>query len=117
VLNVNTLKKRKDFQRISARCQKYLMPAFILQVADNPEPTSDSVRIGYTASRRVGGAVQRNRAKRRLRELVRQTFPEQADSRFDYVLIAKTTCISRNFEKLRNELISVLARHRGAQHD
>jgi ribonuclease P protein component len=115
VLKVQTLKKRKDYVRIAARCQKYVMPAFILQIGENPEPLEDSVRIGFTASRRVGGAVERNRAKRRLRALVREIFPEQAEKQFDYVLIAKTFCISRNFDKMRNELKSVLMRHKGAQ--
>lgn len=91
------------------------MPAFILQITQNPNPDSENVRIGFTASRRVGGAVERNRAKRRLRALVREIFPEQAQGAFDYVLIAKTYCLSRNYEKMRNELKSLLVRHKGEQ--
>jgi ribonuclease P protein component len=114
VLKVQTLKKRKEFLRIAARCHKFMMPAFILQVADNPQPENDYVRIGFTASKRVGGAVERNRAKRRLRALVREIFPSGADKHFDYVLIAKTYCLTRNYEKMRNELKSVLERHKGS---
>ena len=115
MLKVITLKKRSDFTRISARCHKYVMPAFILQVADNPTPLDGVIRVGFTASRRVGGAVVRNRAKRRLRELVRQIFPEHADIRYDYVLIARTDSTSRNFVKMGHELRSVLTRHQGSQ--
>ena len=88
------------------------MPAFILQIAENPAPQEDQVRVGYTASRRVGGAVERNRAKRRLRALVAETFPNLADYRFDYVLIAKTVCLTRNFDKMRQELIAALKKHK-----
>lgn len=91
------------------------MPAFILQIAENPDPSDDFIRVGYTASRKVGGAVERNRAKRRLRELVREIFPSQAHTTYDYVLIARRTCIDRDFEKLRNEMKSVLMRHDGEQ--
>lgn len=113
MLKIQTLKKRKDFLRVANRCHKYVMPAFILQVSENPEPKAEGIRIGFTASRRVGGAVERNRAKRRMRELVREIFPSHANFSFDYVLIAKSFCLERNFEKLRNELKSVLMRHHG----
>lgn len=92
------------------------MPAFIMQISENPEPRNELVRIGFTASKRIGGAVERNRAKRRLRELVREVFPQQANKTFDYVLIAKTYSLTRNYEKMRNELKSVLTRHEGENH-
>lgn len=110
---IQTLKKRRDFLRVASLCQKFVMPGFIVQVAENPEAGDESIKIGFTASRRVGGAVQRNRAKRRLRALVREVFPTHADKKFNYVLIAKTYCLSRNYEKMRNELKSVLDRHLG----
>lgn len=105
-----TLKKRSDFTRITARCRKHVTPAFILQIADNPSPQEGIIRIGYTASRKVGGAVQRNRAKRRLRELARQIFPELADYAQDYVLIARYSATSRDYATMGEELKTVLQR-------
>ena len=60
------LKKRRDFPKIASLKKSRVCPAFILQVANSEESLP---RIGFTASKKIGGAVQRSRAKRRLRAL------------------------------------------------
>jgi ribonuclease P protein component len=68
-----------------------------------------AVRIGFTASRKVGGAVQRNRAKRRLRAAAAATLPLLAREGHDYVLIARTATLSRRFAELIRDLSKALA--------
>jgi ribonuclease P protein component len=91
-----TLKASSDFQRIAKAGRKWTGSAFIMQALKSEDALSP-FRIGFTVSRRVGGAVQRNRAKRRLREMVRLFLKSGAPKGFDVVLIAKTSAGSMNF--------------------
>jgi len=71
-------------------------------------------RFGFTATKRLGNAVRRNRAKRRLRELVRNFAAGQARAGYDYVLIARAGALQRPFADLRNDLAIALSRvHQG----
>lgn len=67
------------------------------------------MRYGITASRKVGGAVARNRAKRRLRALLRQVLPQVGRPGTDYVLIARQESLKRNFALMKQELIQAIA--------
>ena len=100
------LKKRQDFIRLRKFGRKVGMRHFVLQVA--PRPSGDAVnsepRIGLTASRRVGGAVQRNRARRRLCSLAEQVMNLNARPDQDYVLIARSEILSASFGQLKLEL-------------
>ena len=88
--SVSTLRKRADFLKAS-RGRRQAMPGFVLQARRRgPDEISDSeIRIGYTCSKKVGNAVARNRAKRRLREIARAIIPERGKSGWDYVLIGR----------------------------
>jgi ribonuclease P protein component len=68
-----------------------------------------AARIGFTASRKVGGAVQRNRAKRRLRAAAAATLPLLGRQGHDYVLVARTATLSRRFAELIRDLSKALA--------
>jgi ribonuclease P protein component len=106
-----TLLRRADFLRVAAARRRYVTPGFILQAAFQPEDHDNAApRIGYTASRKVGGAVVRNRAKRRLREIVRQVMPELAKNGIDYVLIARQETPQRDFQLLQDDLRQALKR-------
>lgn len=99
------LKKRRDFLR-TAKGSKRVMPGLVLQArrqhtAGDCDP---GARIGYTASRRVGGAVQRNRARRRLREAVRATLPSRAKPGYDYVVVARQGTLTRSWTDLIRDL-------------
>ncbi len=91
-----------------------MRPAFVVQVAPAPpelpegDLPPDGWRIGFTASRKVGGAVQRNRAKRRLRALARAVMPELARPGFDYVLVARTPVLTCTYGRLEADLTAAL---------
>ncbi len=69
------------------------------------KPTKQLVfsKIGYTATKKIGKANVRNRAKRRLREALRKIY-NQIKTEYDIVLIARTTTASCNWDKLQNDL-------------
>ena len=102
------LKKRADFLA-AARGRKQVTPGFILQARARGE--GDAIRIGFTASKKVGNAVARNRAKRRLRALAHEVLPAGGQPGWDYVLVArKGETASRPYDQLRADLHKALAR-------
>jgi ribonuclease P protein component len=104
------LPNRQDFLRVQAgrRCA---MPGFVLQAAPAPADIDrPAVRVGFTVSRKVGNAVQRNRVRRRLREIVRQVIPAQARPDLDYVLVGRQAALKRDFDDLRQDLVAALKR-------
>lgn len=105
------LAKRADFLR-AARAERYVTPGFILQARRRKadEPTApDVVRVGFTCSKKVGNAVARNRAKRRLRELARLEMPTCALPGWDYVLIGRQDITAnRDFAEMRADLCRAL---------
>jgi ribonuclease P protein component len=87
------------------------MPGFVLLV--RPRHDGDSLmRVGYTVTKKIGGAVVRNRMKRRLRALVREILPGEGIAGADHVLIGRAGGIERDFAALRRELSKALAKAR-----
>lgn len=74
---------------------------------DDADP---AVGVGFTATRKVGGAVVRNRAKRRLREAARRLLPLLASPGSDYVLIARMGTADRDWTRLLDDVTSALTR-------
>ena len=104
------LKKRQDFIALRTG-KKAVRRAFVLQA--RLSENQDSLRIGYTASKKIGNAVERNRAKRRLREAVRKVFgtldksgSERARMTGDLVLIARREVLDIPFAALCQDLQS-----------
>jgi ribonuclease P protein component len=104
------LTRRADFLAAN-RGRRAPMPGFVLLV--RPRGDGDpGMRIGITVTRKIGGAVVRNRMKRRFRTLARQVLAERGIEGADHVLIGRSGGVERDFALLRSELESALARLR-----
>ena len=87
------------------------MPGFVLQL--RPRDDGDrAIRVGYTVTRKIGGAVVRNRMKRRLRALAREILPERGLAGADHVLIGRSGGVERDFRLLREEFVRALDKAR-----
>jgi len=109
---VARLKRRPEFLAVSASRRRWVAPGLILQAARRPEDSSlpPAPRIGFTASRKVGIAVARNRARRRLKAAVEAVLPGRGQQGFDYVVIARTETLTRPFAALVADLETALSR-------
>ena len=109
---VTTLRKRAEYLRVrkGARCAT---PAFVLEAKARGEdrvPPAHEPRFGFTITRQVGKAVERNRIRRRLKAAVRDAAPDHAKGDFDYVLIARRPALTSQFAALVSELTRAFAR-------
>lgn len=99
--------KRADFLR-AAQARRQGAPGFLLQARRRGDD-SVAIRIGYTCSKKIGNAVARNRAKRRLREVARAIMPGAARPGWDYVLVGRPgATIERPFALLLTDLTAAL---------
>jgi ribonuclease P protein component len=109
------LKRRAEFLRVAAERTKWVAPGLVLQArprshdARDPLP-ADAIRVGFTVSRKVGGAVARNRARRRLRAAMAAVLPTHGRAGFDYVVVGRQATLTRPFEALIGDLTAALAR-------
>ena len=105
------LKRRSEFLRVAASRRKFVTPGLILQALSRPgESDGGAIRVGFTASRKVGIAVERNRARRRLRAAVASVLPGLGKAGSDYVVIARAETVRRPYADLVNDLATALRR-------
>jgi ribonuclease P protein component len=106
-VTLETLRNRSDFLR-TAQGRRQGTGSFMLQGRPRGDGTK-LVRVGFTASKKIGNAVARNRAKRRLRALAREILPKLAQPGWDYVLVARPEATnSREFQDMRTDLATAL---------
>ncbi len=85
------------------------MPGFVLLVRDRGDG-DPAMRLGITVTRKIGGAVVRNRMKRRFRALAREILPAAGRPGADHILIGRAGGVERDFALLRSELERALAK-------
>ena len=132
---VGRLTRRPEFLRVAERGRRAALPGMVVQALRRPasDRTGDGdrpvearpvgagpvdagvgdpagIRLGLTASRKVGGAVERNRARRRLRALARQVLPRHGAPGHDYVLVARRETVLRSWPLLVQDLEAALRR-------
>ena len=103
------LRRRREFLAVAGQNRKWAAPGLILQMGTpRQDQTLPPIRYGLTASGKIGGAVIRNRARRRLRALAVEILPGHALPGYDYVLIARAVTPRRGYNDLRQDLIAAL---------
>jgi ribonuclease P protein component len=112
-VRVDVLKKRADFLR-AARARRQGTASMMVQARKRVPNEAEGIRVGFTCSKKVGNAIARNRAKRRLREVARLVLPELGRAGWDYVLIGRAEVTAeRPFDSLQEDLRHALRRIHG----
>ena len=107
VVSIERLKNRSDFLR-TAKGKMVHKKAFVLQGRSRSD-SATNIRIGFTCTKIVGNAVLRNLAKRRLREVAQNIFPNNGVDGWDYVLVGKKDFTAKlNFEMMTKDLTQAL---------
>jgi len=107
-LTIRRLTRRPQFLA-AAKGRSEARGAVVVQRLDRADG-DPAVGVGFTATRKIGGAVVRNRAKRRLREAARTLLPLLATPGSDYVLVARMGTADRDWTRLLDDVSSALTR-------
>ena len=106
-MKLQTLKHRKDFVLSNKFAKKIYSKNFIIQKYTNSDSIDLNLKFGFTATKKIGNAVTRNRAKRRMRALVSRFVKEDTnffDNKSSYVLVAKSSLNKALFINLYSEM-------------
>ena len=98
------IKKRKDFLRVAKQGLKMVTSTVILQAAQSLSVSETAPKIGFTTSKKLGKAHIRNRARRRMRAALRETY-NRLKPGYEYVLIGRYNTAECDFAKLKDDLI------------
>lgn len=126
---VGRLKTRPQFLAVAAARRKWVTPGLVLQAAkrqpgdDRPTPAASQaarrpapeaeVRVGFTVTRKIGNAVERNRVRRRLRAAAAEVFPRDGRAGTDYVVVGRVGTLKRPFTALKADLEQAIRRLNG----
>ena len=106
-ISLGRLTRRAEFLYVREGAYRAI-GGIVVQARANPD--HNHIRVGFTATKKIGNAVVRNRAKRRLRELAKALLPSLGTAGFDYVFIARQGTDSREFARLLDDTQQALLR-------
>jgi ribonuclease P protein component len=104
--SIGRLRRRAEFLAAASANRKWVAPGLVLQArAAGPGTVTATIRLGFTASRKVGNSVARNRARRRLKAAAADVLRETnlAAGATDLVLIARPATVSRDYASLKED--------------
>lgn len=121
---LDRLKKRSEFLAVAAANRRWTTPGLVLQArpylndisgSDETLPAAEprqvgGLRVGFTATKKIGNAVMRNRARRRLRAAVSDVLKDANTTSADLVVVARQGTIKRPYADLKNDLVAALRR-------
>ena len=105
IQKIDKITKRQDYLRAS-KSKYFRSNSFIIQFYNRADTFGP--RYGVTATKKIGNAIKRNKAKRRIRNLLKDLLPKYGKNGYDYVFIAKENLINEDWEVLKEESTSVL---------
>jgi len=104
-----TIKKRVDFLKVSKNGKKIFTKGFVLQKYKRTmDSEKDTIRIGFTITKKIGGAVVRNKIKRRFRAIMREIFAKYLKKNYDYVIIANKKSLIMDYKELKSDFIKTV---------
>ncbi len=106
--DIYPLKHRRQYLAVAAMGLKKPMPGLVLQIKPPEEGSDTAIGVGLTATKRTGGAVERNRIKRRLRRVIAAVLPEYGRRGCQYVVIGRKATLRRPIQLLTEDLKTAL---------
>ena len=101
--------KRSEYLRVKQRGSSVAKPGLVMQAAPSANDGSYVYpRVGFTVSKRVGNAVKRNRARRRLRSIASDILPKEGFPAWDYVFIGRLVTLDRPYDSLLEDARAAL---------
>jgi len=102
-----TIKKRSSFVYVRDNGNFIRSNSFNIQILEDNK-LGNQIFVGYTATKRLGNAIIRNKSKRRMRELAKKVITKYGKINFYYVLIAKSLLLKKTFSEIELELKKIL---------
>ncbi|MCF8565711.1 ribonuclease P protein component [Alicyclobacillus tolerans] len=107
--SVHRLKENRDFRRVFQRGRSVATPRLVLYWLENK---SVSFRVGFSVSKKVGNAVERNRLKRQLRACFQSVAGDLDEAHSDFVVVCRQGSKEAEFQELHTDVVKLLHKAR-----